>query len=113
MDGKIPSYRRHRQESYDCQMSGVNRNASAHRFEIADEPSAFLFYAESKDRIRLIHTEVASKFRGRGYASDLARAALEYARDAHLRVEPVCPFVRSYLERHPEYASLVDSTSRG
>lgn len=93
-----------------CQMpdspTRVTRNAVLNRFEIAGEPSAFLHYARAGDHIRLIHTEVPEAFRGHGYAATLARAALEYARDEHLRVIPVCPFVRGYLARHPEFVIL-------
>jgi uncharacterized protein len=90
----------------------VQRNSVTHRFEIADEPSAHLQYAQADGLLRLIHTEVPPEFRGHGYASHLARAALEYAREAHLRVVPICPFVRTYLARHPEYAALVDSSQQ-
>ena len=89
----------------------VTRNAEANRFEIAGVPSAFLQYGQAGDHIRLIHTEVPEAFRGRNYAATLARAALEYARDEHLRVIPVCPFVRSYLARHPEFAVVTEKTA--
>lgn len=88
--------------------STVIHNTSRRRFEIADEPSAFLQYAEAAGRIRLIHTEVPPGLRDRGYASLLAHAALEYALALHLRVEPICPFVRAYLQRHPEYTALLE-----
>jgi predicted GNAT family acetyltransferase len=86
----------------------VIRNTSARRFEIEGQPSAFLQYATGPGRIRLIHTEVPAALRERGFASELAKGALDYARDHRLRVEVSCPFVRSYLERHPEYQPLVD-----
>lgn len=89
----------------------VTRNAPANRFEVASEPAAFLHYAQSGGHLRLIHTEVPAALRGRGYAAALARAALEYARDQHLRVVPSCPFVRSYLARHPEFAGLTDENA--
>jgi uncharacterized protein len=83
-------------------------NAASRRFEIAvDDQIAILTYRLSGDTIRLIHTAVPRELEGRGYASRLAHAALERARREHLRVAPICPFVRAYLKRHPEYASLV------
>ena len=57
----------------------------------------------------LVHTEVDEQFAGRGYASALARTALDYARANNLKVIPTCPFVRKYLERHPEYDDLRDT----
>jgi uncharacterized protein len=33
--------------------------------------------------------------------------ALDDIRERGLRLIPICPFVRSYLERHPEQADVV------
>jgi predicted GNAT family acetyltransferase len=87
----------------------VINNVAGGRFEI-DEGSqlASLRYSERNRKLYLIHTEVPEALQGRSYASTLARTALEYAKREHLRVVPVCPFVRAYLRRHPEYASLVE-----
>ncbi len=83
-------------------------NQIDHRFELhADGDMSVLTYRISGDRIRLIHTEVPRQLRGRGYAEMLARAALERAARDHLRVVALCPFVRAFLERHPEYDTLV------
>ncbi len=83
-------------------------NQAERRFELhADGEMSILTYRISGDRIRLIHTEVPRDQRGRGYADILARAALDRAASDHLRVVPLCPFVRGYLERHPEYDALV------
>lgn len=43
---------------------------------------------------------------GRGVASALTRAALDWARAEGLRVEPFCPYVQAWLGRHPEYGNL-------
>lgn len=88
----------------------VVRNMSRDRFEIVDVPAAFLQYAERNKRIRLVHTEVPFALRGKGYASELARAALDYAREARLKVEVECPFVRAYLAKHTELGPLVPSS---
>lgn len=89
----------------------VIRNSSSNRFEISGEPSAFLLYAISPGSIQLIHTEVPDRLQHHGFASELAKAALDYARDEHLTVDPMCPFVRTYLEGHPEYQPFVDRSS--
>lgn len=82
-------------------------NRAEHRFELhADGGVSVLTYRLDGDRIRLVHTEVPREQRGRGYADLLARAALDEARRENLRVVPLCPFVRGFLERHPEYNTL-------
>jgi uncharacterized protein len=89
-------------------MSDVVNNEAAHQFEITiDGHTGFIRYAKTADRINFLHTEVPSELGGRGLAGILAKAALDYARDAHLHVIPSCPFVKSYIGKHPEYASLV------
>ena len=59
--------------------------------------------------IRLVHTEVLPAFSGQGHAATLARSALDDARARGLTVRPDCPYVASYIEKHPEYADLVAS----
>jgi len=85
--------------------SSVRHNLAEGQFEIAvDGQTAILQYRRTGESIRLIHTEVPEPFRGRGLATQLARAALDYAHFNKLKVIAVCPFVKLYLEKHPEAA---------
>jgi predicted GNAT family acetyltransferase len=54
------------------------------------------------------HIEVASEQRGRGVASALAGGVLADLRRRGLRVRPRCPFLISYLARHPDEHDLLD-----
>ena len=84
-------------------------NAAASRFELtAEGHTAVLEYVRAGARLRLMHTEVPPELRGRKYAEVLARFGLEHARANHLKVVPFCPFVRAFLQRHPEYQSVLD-----
>ena len=89
-------------------MSDVTNNEARQRFEItADGHTGFLAYAIDADGpINLKHTEVPRELEGRGLGGKLAKAALDHARAAGLRVAVTCPFVQSYVQRHPEYADL-------
>jgi predicted GNAT family acetyltransferase len=83
-------------------------NEAAQQYEThIDGLLARLVYQRSGERIILIHTDVPDALAGRGIGSALARAALEDAGARRLRVVPRCPFVRSYIERHPEHRGLV------
>jgi uncharacterized protein len=62
--------------------------------------------------IAFLHTETSTAFRGHGIATKLIESSLDAARDRHLAVLPYCPFVRSYIEEHPEYADLVPPDKR-
>ena len=57
--------------------------------------------------ITLVHTEVFAAFSGQGHAAVLARGALDDARARGLTVVPSCPYVASYIGKHPDYADLV------
>ena len=57
--------------------------------------------------IDLRHTFTPPAARGKGIAGAMVKAALEYAREAGLRVIPTCPYIAAYIEKHPEHADLV------
>jgi predicted GNAT family acetyltransferase len=82
---------------------------AALRFEVyaGERLAGWAAYARKGGVITFTHTEVDPAFEGRGLGSVLVRGALDAARAEGLEVVPVCPFVRSYVERHPEYADLV------
>jgi predicted GNAT family acetyltransferase len=67
----------------------------------------YLEYTIAGNVLALLHTEVPHELRGKGLASELAAGAFRWARDHHLRVDVVCPFVAEYLQQHPEYSDLV------
>jgi uncharacterized protein len=87
----------------------VADNPDKARFEIlADgEVAGFVLYHLRGNEIAFTHTETDDRFRGHGLASQLVRTALDEARARHLAVLPYCPFVRSWISEHPEYADLV------
>lgn len=85
-------------------MPDVTNNTSAEQFEISvDGSKALLQYGIDRGRMVIYHTEVPEAFRGRGYGDLLARTALDYAQEHSLKVQPLCPFVRAFIDRHPEY----------
>ena len=88
--------------------SQVQHEKSAQRFAVElDGATAVLSYKEEGDTIYLVHTEVPAEMEGKGIGGQLAKTALNYARENHLKVVPRCPFVASYVQRHPEYQDLV------
>ena len=86
----------------------VTHRADASRFEATlDGHRSVLDYDRDGDAMRLTHTAVPPALRGRGIAGKLTAAALDFARDNSLKVVPQCSYAAAYLERHPEYQSLV------
>jgi len=53
------------------------------------------------------HTEVEPAFEGRGVGSAIARVALDQLRaDGRRKALPVCPFIKGWIERHPDYLDV-------
>jgi predicted GNAT family acetyltransferase len=84
-------------------------NTDQRRFELRSggELVGFLVYRLHPDAITLVHTEVFPEHGGQGHAATLARTALDEVRSRGLKVVPLCPYVASYVRKHPEYADLV------
>ncbi|BAG19941.1 MULTISPECIES: GNAT family N-acetyltransferase [Streptomyces] len=71
------------------------------------EVAGFADYLRTAELIAFLHTEVSPAYEGRGVGSALARASLDEARAAGLRVLPTCPFYAGWIARHPEYQDLL------
>jgi predicted GNAT family acetyltransferase len=83
-------------------------NADQSRFELpVGGDTAVLQYMERDGALYLTHTEVPPEMEGQGIGGRIVKHALEQARSRGMKVAPWCPFVRAYIERHPEYAPLV------
>ena len=79
------------------------------RFEIrdGDRVLGLAAYQRRGDQVVFTHTEVDSDSGHSGLGSTLVRAALDDVRSKGGTVVPLCPFVRGWIERHPDYADLV------
>lgn len=91
-------------------MADVRRNDRMRRYELwdgDDRVGEAIYLDRGRGRI-FLHTEMAEGHAGKGYGSQLLRAALDDARDEGLPVIPLCPFVERWIEQHDEYADLVD-----
>jgi predicted GNAT family acetyltransferase len=84
-------------------------NPASSRYEahVGDRLAGFVTYLKRPGVVVLVHTEVYDDFEGHGIGSRLASSVLETLRAAGLKVVPVCPFISSYIQRHPQYADLV------
>lgn len=86
----------------------VQHNDDASRFEAEVAGGlAHLDYNRFNEGIVLAHTKVPKQSERQGVGGELVKAAVEWARSADMRVIATCPFVRAYLQRHPEMANVV------
>jgi predicted GNAT family acetyltransferase len=88
----------------------IQNNVEKKRYEawLGDELAGFATYARRNGVIRFIHTEVDDEFEGHGVGSTLARGALDdVRRDGSRRVIASCPFIKKWIEEHPDYQDLL------
>jgi len=91
----------------------VRHNAERQRFELLDAgnvigKAAYKEYDGGGSPARIFyHTVVNEEYGGQGLAGRLATAALDETAGAGVGIVPVCPFIKKFLTKHPEYAERV------
>ncbi|MEM7348068.1 MAG: GNAT family N-acetyltransferase [Chloroflexota bacterium] len=86
----------------------VTHNQEKKRFETTvNDQTAFLEYIPAGENIVLSHTEVPVGLEGQGVGSQLVKQVLETIKSSDQQIIIVCPFVASYIQRHPEYLELI------
>jgi uncharacterized protein len=94
----------------------VTRNEDEQRWEarVDGELAGIAAYQLTDKLIVFTHTEVEPAFEGRGIAGVLARTALDAVADEGTRkVMPLCPYIKAWIGRHPDYKRLVYGVSSG
>ena len=90
-------------------MNPVTDNVARQRFELVEEGKlAFSDYRQQGDVLILPHVEADPALRGRGTAGRLMEGTMEIVRERGLKVQPVCGYAVAWLQRHPEYADVVE-----
>jgi predicted GNAT family acetyltransferase len=86
----------------------VTDNQAESRFELSvGGKLAELTYRQNGRRLVLVHAEVPAELEGRGLGGELVAAAVTRAARDGMTLVPLCPFARSWLQRHPGVASGV------
>ena len=66
-----------------------------------------MVYRKEKDRMVIEHTEVDESLRGRDVGLQLVENGVEYAREQHLKIVPLCEFAKKVIERHKELQDVL------
>ena len=91
-------------------MSDVVNNTAKQRYELAvDGHIAATYYRITGGLITFVHTEVPPELGGKGIGSRRIQGALDQVRAGRLKVIAQCPFVKAYIEKHPDYADLLNA----
>lgn len=77
--------------------------------DLGDGSEAELTYSiAGKTRWIADHTGVPDEHGGKGIAGQLVRALVAAAREADVKIIPLCPYVKSWAQKHPEEAGIFD-----
>ena len=86
----------------------VRDNRDLQRFELpVDGQIVFADYRRQPGRLVITHVEAPPNLRGRGVAGRLMQGMLEQVRAAKLKVLPLCPYARAWMQRRSEYRDLM------
>jgi uncharacterized protein len=88
----------------------VVHNEPAHRYELwlGDKRVGLADYSLVPGERHFVHTEVNPDHQGKNYAAILLREAfLDMRENSKDKVVPVCSYVVTYMNRHPETHDLL------
>lgn len=90
------------------------KNDERKRFEInIDGHYAFINFGEFGNQIALVHTETDPELAGKGAAIAVVEKTLQFLKEQNKILLPFCPYVLSYIKRHPEWKAIVSKKFRG
>jgi predicted GNAT family acetyltransferase len=79
------------------------------RVEGRDGVGELTFSRMSPTKIIADHTAVDDSLRGTGVGKALVERLIADARGEGFTIVPLCPFVRSQYQRHPEWTDVMDA----
>ena len=85
-------------------------NGKKGRFVLYDNEqyAAEMTFTWVGDKLFIIdHTGVEEEFGGKGYGRKLFLETVKFAREAEVKVLPLCPFVKAEFDKHSEYSDLL------
>ena len=90
-------------------MSDVEIVRAEDRYEVhVDGERAGFTEAHERDGVVVMpHTEIDDAYSGQGLAGRLVRFALDDIRGRGLTVDPRCPYVKGWIDKHPDYQDLL------
>ncbi|MFW8565649.1 GNAT family N-acetyltransferase [Orrella sp. 11846] len=91
-------------------MNNIEHDRQQQQFSMmVDGHQCVLDYQLNGNTMTVTHTGVPSAVGGRGLAAQITKFALDHAKAQDWRVIPACSYVAVYIERHPEYQSLLNA----
>jgi predicted GNAT family acetyltransferase len=93
----------------DVQSLEVRNNTEEEQFEVPlndGDLGVIVYRMHGEDVYVMLHTEVPPAYGGKGIADKLVHDALDMVRAEGKKVIAICPYVKAYIKRHPDYQDL-------
>ena len=85
----------------------MKNNTSQNRFELEiDGHIAFATYSMNGNVATIPHVFAPVELRGTGAAGKLMQGIMDYAKANNLKINPVCPYAISWMNKHKEFDGL-------
>lgn len=93
----------------NCDYSPIQHDLKRKRFFIViDKQECYVEYTLHDNSLDILHTVVSKPFEGQGIASQLVRAANDYAEANSLKPLATCSYAVAWLQRHGKIKHDVD-----
>lgn len=84
-----------------------DENEGVFYLEENGETLAEMVYKKEKGKMIIQHTEVDESLRGKNIGFQLVEQGVDYAREAQLKIVPLCTFAKKVIERNKQFADVL------
>ncbi|MBR9847055.1 MAG: N-acetyltransferase [Algicola sp.] len=85
-----------------------NSNKGRFYYEVDGVQKANMTYSKAgSDKLIIDHTEVDESLQGEGIGYKLVEASVNYAREQHIKIVPLCPFAAAVFKKKSEYSDVL------
>lgn len=93
--------------SREVKLEIENKNGFFYIKEANEIIAEMTFELSGNNKIKINHTEVDEAYGGQGFAKAMLEKAVSYARENHLKIIPLCSFVKGVLEKDSTYNDVL------
>ena len=84
-----------------------DKNEGVFYIEENGEALAEMVYKKEQGKMIIQHTEVDESLRGKNIGFQLVERGVNYAREAHLKIVPLCTFAKKVIEINKQFADVL------
>ena len=89
------------------EQANVRDNRHLQRFELpVDDQVVFADYRRQPGRLVITYVEAPPELRGTGAAGRLMQGVMQEVRLEGIKVLPLCPYAKAWMQRHPEFKDV-------